>query len=391
MKNGKWRTKATVEQQKPKSKRDGVNTSTNDNQLVPQVAEVESSGTEELGTVTDMTRKAESNGKQQEKSSKLVVGRSKVTDKQTNSGTPNNTNLENQAEEDNEVKNQEAQQSDGDDEVCSKTVETQTTSEKNAKKKRKSPDNRDFMITGDDVDNLIVSIPIKLKGIYPRANFKFRVQINSFFPDGGKISRNLSDLRKALWVYEILLMIGKDNLFESDNTLDKRLKAGNYSQLVQLSTTGRGEGGERQDFYYFANALEFFLELGRWLAYFAIIDTDVLSSDFINQAVEKYNAMRLECSETEIVGTESELAPSFEDLIDFTDAHTPMYLSNMDSLRKLNLTLKKRQSLKDVGLDVLELFGNLPFPEELAKLGMIREDQLNMRCFTAAAVTANFN
>jgi hypothetical protein len=385
MKNGKWRTKATVEQRKPKSlvtKHDGVNTSTNDNQLEPKVVEVESSGSEDLGTVADLTRKTESNGKQQAKSSKLVIGRSKVTAQQTNSGSPNNTNEDNQADKDNEVKDQKAQQSDGDNEVCSETVETQTPSEKNAKKKRKSQDNREFMISGDDVDNLIVSIPIKLKGIYPRANFKFRVQINSFFPDGGKISRNLSDLRKALWVYEILLMIGKDNLVESDNTLDKRLKTGNYSQLVQLSTAKRGAaggeaGGEQQDFYFFANALEFFLELGRWLAYFAIIDTDVLSSDFINQAVEKYNAMRLEWECSEIADA------AFEDLVDLTDAHAPLYLPNKDSLRKLTLALNKRQSLKDVGLDVLEMFGNLPFPEELAKLGVIRESQLSTR-LTAA-------
>jgi hypothetical protein len=104
-----------------------------------------------------------------------------------------------------------------------------------------------YLIISDDIKDLPRSDWLVLKGIIPQPGFSFVVRTH----DGNQQYSN--SLRTAIWAYEIWQLI-----LHKPSHLKQMLGLGNYEALKTL--TG--------EFYFFSNPFEYFVRLGRWLAWF---------------------------------------------------------------------------------------------------------------------------
>jgi hypothetical protein len=146
---------------------------------------------------------------------------------------------------------------------------------------------RELQLLPEDIGDCPHSELFPLKGVFQIRNFKQRVQINSFCKlRGSKFSRNCSSVVEALWVYELALLIS-----DRPDNVSSLLQIGNYKSLIQL--TGA--------FYFFANRLEYYFELGRWLCQFIRNDRYFQNhSDHAQHiplrklAVERFDNLRLQ-------------------------------------------------------------------------------------------------
>ena len=147
-------------------------------------------------------------------------------------------------------------------------------------------------ITNIDIEDLIKSEYLPIKGIVALANFRYRVQLNTFQHKGKKFSRNSADLfevrmktpvykidnvlilfifvlTKALWIYEICLLIS-----DAPKELEQLILASNYNSLVTLDP----------EMSCFTNAFEYYIELGRQIMGF-MDRNEVFTGELIQFAI----------------------------------------------------------------------------------------------------------
>jgi hypothetical protein len=206
----------------------------------------------------------------------------------------------------------------------------------------------------------------QLKGIHALTGFRFLVAGTNLLPNIKRFHLIFNDLRPALWALEICTLIANDPKF-----LYPILQKGNYNPLSKLA-------GE---FYFFSSEFDFYVQLGCWMAYFHNMNGEFFSKDHITIVIKNYNRMVFVSDDMlpqSIVKALSELQQAME------RGEVATFLSAA-SLKALRIAIEGRKSLTEMGCGALELFSEFLPRQNLSRLGLIRECQLNMHLLDSLA------
>jgi hypothetical protein len=205
---------------------------------------------------------------------------------------------------------------------------------------------KSLLIVGADVMKLSKTPLLDIHGVIPLPKFRFEVICKPYLPDKEQFKKIFDNLRVGLWAYEIAQLIA----LKPSNLL-QLLTEGNYCALIALT----------DEFHFFVNSIEYFVELGRWIIYFEKIDMGVFGSA-INHAIESYNGM--------IMLRDKACKP--QDL-------ATLYPKLPDGcLQIIKQVIEGESSLAAMQSGVLELLGEFLPTQDLPPLGMIKKQQLKM-------------
>jgi hypothetical protein len=198
---------------------------------------------------------------------------------------------------------------------------------------------------------------IGINGVHPLSGFRFIVVGSKLLPTIKSFHLIFEDLRQAIWGLEVCCLIA-----QNPPDLNQMLLKGNYHALSKL--TG--------EFHFCANALEYYLELGRWLAYFHT-SNKLFSPLLLMIATKNYDNMVFVSdkmpAETRLAAYDAMVA------IEQGKVQFPKYLP-LDSFKIIKRAFKQKKSLRELRYGLLGMFLCLR-PLGASRLGMIRECLLN--------------
>jgi hypothetical protein len=226
-------------------------------------------------------------------------------------------------------------------------------------------DNKAFeplFITGDDISQLSRSPVCRIRGVQPLSGFRFFVGGKNLLPTVKRFHILFHDVLPALWAWEVCILIS-----HAPSELNHMLEVGNYNALSKL--TG--------DFHFFANPIEYYLELGRCLAFFhSIGEKESFPTPIMTIAINNYNNMIVASDKLQ----SDTISKAFlaMDSLDGVKSCTSTRALAPASLQILKSAFIEKKSLKDLGSGAIELFtGYSPRRHMPHRMGLIRECQLN--------------
>jgi hypothetical protein len=229
------------------------------------------------------------------------------------------------------------------------------------RKRKLISEDAELEIIAPHVIGLTLSTLCCLKGeITPLINGRFQVKYYKFLRYKGYYTVRCTTLREALWVYEMMAVIDK-----RPRSFSELQQVGNYDTLATLS----------DEFHFFSNPLDFFIQLLRWTHYCLWQFTSNSKIDLpwpkdMNEAIEILSKMDLSEIQQCIVSDRSDVAP-----ITTTNEDVGLKVIRKELLK---VFANKQFCLKDMDISVQKLFQDHSPPLNLPALGLIHESKLKL-------------